>query len=313
MGRIKAATWVRVTEHAEWQPRDSCGEVVFDGRMWLMGGWFTSFGLGPRDVWCSEDGAKWTLVTPEAEWRHGDLPTSLVHGGRMWMMGGWYGGRLPSSSGSNQVWYSQDGAHWQCATACAGWSPRTGAGGVVHDGRMWILGGVESFFAEEASHLRNDVWYSADGAHWTLATANAPWPPRACHAAVVFNGRIWVFGGWSYLSPDHSCYNDVWSSADGVHWDRMSEHAPWPPRFWFSAATYRNRIWVLGGFSKDPHRNWGDVWYTEDGAHWTELKADAVWKPRHEHSAFVFQDKLWVAGGHAQPLANDVWRLDIEE
>ncbi|HJN15219.1 MAG TPA: neutral/alkaline non-lysosomal ceramidase N-terminal domain-containing protein, partial [Armatimonadota bacterium] len=45
--------WVQVAEHAEWAPRDSCGEVVLGGKMWLLGGWFNSNSIGPRDVWSS--------------------------------------------------------------------------------------------------------------------------------------------------------------------------------------------------------------------------------------------------------------------
>ena len=35
-----AFDWVNVTEKAGWQPRDSQGEVVFNDKLWLMGGWF---------------------------------------------------------------------------------------------------------------------------------------------------------------------------------------------------------------------------------------------------------------------------------
>jgi hypothetical protein len=53
------------------------------------------------------------------------------------------------------------------------------------------------------------------------------------------------------------------------------------------------------------------VWYSRDGKDWKQLISRVIWKERHEHSAFVWRDKMWVAGGHAQPLANDVWSLDI--
>ena len=87
--------------------------------------------------------------------------------------------------------------------------------------------------------------------------------------------------------------------------------APWHPRLWFSAVAYRDRLWVLGGWSNQPSRNWRDVWYSRDGRTWHEFKSPASWKERHEHSAFVFQDKLWIAGGHAQPLSSEVWSLHV--
>ena len=93
----------------------------------------------------------------------------------------------------------------------------------------------------------------------------------------------------------------------------MTDKAPWPPRIWFSAEVYRNRMWVLGGWSNNPSKNFNDVWYSQDGRTWTELKTDTVWAPRHEHSGYVFQDKLWIAGGNTSPLVNDVWQLDVPE
>ena len=60
------ADWVRVTADAGWRPRDSQGEVVFDNKLWILGGWFDSFQAPPRDVWNSLDGRQWTRVTLEA-------------------------------------------------------------------------------------------------------------------------------------------------------------------------------------------------------------------------------------------------------
>ncbi len=124
MAQTEAPNWVRVTEHAEWAPRDSCGEVVHNDRMWLLGGWFNSNIIGPTDVWSSTDGLGWELVTDAAGWQAGDLPTTVVHDGRMWLMGGWYAGRLPEGRGSSEVWASPDGMQWECVNSTPGWSPR---------------------------------------------------------------------------------------------------------------------------------------------------------------------------------------------
>jgi hypothetical protein len=92
---------------------------------------------------------------------------------------------------------------------------------------------------------------------------------------------------------------------------QVTKTAPWPPRVWFSAVTYHDRIWVLGGWSNNPARNRGDVWHSRDGKAWTQFKTRTCWKERHEHSAYVFQDRIWVAGGHAQPLSSEVWSLRV--
>ena len=302
--------WVKVTGQAGWQPRDSSGEVVFRNQLWILGGWFDSFAAPPRDVWSSPDGKTWKLVTKEAPWKHSDLPMTLVFKDRIWLMGGWFNGRLPGHSATSAVWSSPDGVNWQQVTEKAGWSPRIAAGAVVFQGRMWVLGGTENYYFGDDKSLKNDVWSSADGKEWKQETAHAPWSPRAYQAAVVQDGKIWVFGGGNYL-PKYQALNDVWYSSDGEHWEQVTEHAPWHPRIWFSAVVYRDRLWVLGGWSNHPSKNWGDVWYSRDGKRWTQLRSEVIWKPRHEHSAYVFQDKIWVAGGHAQPLSSEVWSLEV--
>ncbi len=302
--------WVKETAAAGWQARDSQGEVVHDGKLWIFGGWFNSFEAPPRDVWSSPDGKTWTEVTRSAPWLHSDLPMSLTFKGRMWMMGGWYNGRLPGHSASSAVWSSRDGAQWQKVTPDAGWSPRIAAALVEFKGRMWLLGGTENYYFGNEASLKNDVWSSANGRTWTRATANAGWAPRGYHQAAVLGGRMYVFGGGNYV-PEYKAFHDVWSSADGVHWRQETAAAPWHERLWFSSAVYRGRMWVIGGWSKVPDANWGDVWYSKDGREWTQLKSKVSWKERHEHSAYVFQDKLWIAGGHAKPLSREVWSLQL--
>jgi hypothetical protein len=306
----RAPNWVKVTDQAGWEPRDSAGEVVFRDRMWLLGGWFTSFVATPRDVWNSPDGKAWQRVTEAAPWKHGDLPMTLAFGDKMWLMGGWNNGRLPGHSASNEVWSSADGVSWEQVTQHAGWTPRLAAGAVVFKGRMWILGGTENYYFGDDRSIKNDVWSSADGKEWKLETAQAGWSPRAYHAAVVHDNKIWVLGGGDYV-PKYHALNDVWNSEDGVHWAKVAGAAPWHPRLWFSAVAYQDRLWVLGGWSNNPSKNWGDVWYSKNGKEWKELKSDVIWKARHEHSAYVFKNKIWVAGGHATPLNSEVWSLEV--
>ena len=301
--------WVKVTPQAKWQARDSSGEVVYKDRIWLFGGWFDSFQNPPRDVWSSTDGKEWTLVEAEAPWKYSDLPMTLTFADRMWFMGGWTNGRLAGHGATNEVWSSTDGKAWKRESR-AGWSPRIAAAVVEFKGRMWILGGTENYYFGDEKSLKNDVWSSADGQDWTLETDAAGWPARAYHQAAVLNGKIYVFGGGNYV-PQYSALNDVWSSTDGKRWEQVTEHADWSPRLWFSSAVYRDRIWVLGGWSNHPSKNWGDVWSSRDGRQWEQLKSNVIWKERHEHSTYVFQDKLWIAGGHAQPLSNEVWSLDL--
>ncbi|MBI3948469.1 MAG: galactose oxidase [Armatimonadetes bacterium] len=303
-----APDWVCVNECADWPARDSQGEFVYGGHLWILGGWFTPQTPNPRDVWKSPDGRRWTCVAREAPWEHSDLSAAMVFRGRMWFMGG---RKLPGAENSNKVWSSTDGADWTLETRSAGWCPRVAPSFAVFRDRMWILGGTESFYDHSDAMVKNDVWSSADGGEWRLETAHAGWSKRAHAQAVVFNNKLWILGGGLW-SPQHVAANDVWCSEDGVSWTQVTASAPWQPRLWFSVVVYRGRMWVLGGWSRE-HGNFGDVWYSSDGRSWTELRSPVIWKNRHEHSAFVFQDRIWVAGGYADALNSEVWSLTIPE
>jgi hypothetical protein len=302
--------WVEETKNAAWQARDSQGEVVFKDQLWILGGWFNSYEAPPRDVWSSKDGKAWNLVNRAAPWIHSDLAMSFVFKKKMWIMGGWYNGRLKGHSASNDVWSSKDGVRWNLEKKGASWTPRAAAAVVAFKGKIWLLGGTENYYFGDENSLKNDVWYSSNGRDWKLATADAGWPPRAYHQAAVLNGKIYVFGGGNYV-PEYHADNDVWSSDDGIHWTMVCKSAPWHERLWFSSVVYRDRIWVMGGWSNNPYKNWSDAWYSKDGKEWIQFKSAVVWKERHEPSAFVFQDKIWIAGGMNPPLVNDVWSLKL--
>lgn len=300
--------WVLVNPQAEWQARDSQGEFVYQNQLWILGGWFDPKQPNPRDVWKSPDGQTWTRTVEVAPWEHSDLSGAMVFKNRMWFMGG---RKLPGAHNSNKVWSSSDGADWTLETDNPGWGPRVSPSFCVFKDRMWLMGGTENFYEDNDNTLKNDVWSTADGREWKLETAHAAWSKRTHAQCVVFDGKMWLMGGGRW-APETVPVNDVWCSEDGVNWTQVTEAAPWAPRMWFSAVVYRDRLWVLGGWSRT-NGNFGDVWYTKDGKHWTELKSDVIWKNRHEHSVVVFQDKLWLYGGYAEKLTSEVWTLEIPE
>lgn len=296
--------WQCVTPAAPWQARDSQGECVFDGHLWILGGWFSPHTPGPRDVWKSPDGKHWTCATPQAPWEYGDLPASIVYKDCMWVMGG---RRMPGAANCNEVWSSADGAHWNLETPNAAWCPRVSPSFAVFRDRMWIMAGTENFYEDNDKTLKNDVWSSDNGIDWRLETDNAAWAKRTHAQAVVFDGKLWIMGGGAW-HPETIPRNDIWCSEDGVNWDCVTTAAPWSPRLWFSVVVYRDRLWLLGGWDREAG-NFGDVWYSRDGVDWTELKSAQIWSKRHEHSAYVFEDRIWVAGGYGEVLDSQVWSL----
>ncbi len=152
------------------------------------------------------------------------------------------------------------------------------------------------------------------GQDWTLV-ANAPWTPRDSQGEVVFRNRLWIFGGWfnSFEAPPR----DVWSSADGQQWERVTAEAPWLHSDLPMTLSFRNRMWMMGGWYNGRlpgHSASNAVWSSTDGKQWTQTTAAAGWSPRLAAAAVEFKGRMWVLGGtenyyfgDGKSLKNDVW------
>jgi hypothetical protein len=108
-----------------------------------------------------------------------------------------------------------------------------------------------------------DVWRSSNGRDWTRLVAEADWSPRHGFARIAYDGRMWVFGGWTDRSTN--ALNDVWYSPDGTSWSRQTDHAPWGPRSPI-AVVFHDKIWIYSGKHTGADDNWGgDLWQMTTG------------------------------------------------
>lgn len=302
-GRSGENLWRLVTEEAAWSRRDSMGSAIFDGKMWILGGYTPE---RVNDVWYSSDGVEWRRVIDEAPWIGRNLPCTVVYDGKIWMMGG--GTRLKPGVhvSCRDVWYSSDGRIWRLATDDPPWGPRGAATALVYEGRIWMMGG---FNAADYTH-NCEVWTSRDGRSWELVTDKAEWGARAMHTSVVFDDKMWVIGGGVYNEayPSNTVidYNDVWCSSDGVEWCRVTESADWTARRFHCSVVYRDKIWVIAGYH---YGNRNDVWCSSDGRIWHEVEGTR-WPRRHAPVCLVYKDKLWLLGGFGDILYNDVWAYE---
>jgi Cadherin-like beta sandwich domain/Putative Ig domain len=286
--------WVRVKENNPWVPRDSAGELVYNGRMWLFGGYTPGL---VSDVWSSADGVEWSKSGEVPSPAGVNIPINFVYDGKMWV-----------ATQDGAFYSSSDGASWTLAAPEIPWKGQYASGGTVFAGKMWVIS------RRKGTEPGNDIWSSTDGAHWTQEMSGTPFSKRQLFSDVAaFKDRLWVVGGGGAGYHPFRAYNDVWSSADGRNWTKATDRAPFPVRIWNSSAVYKNRLWFLGGFRAEPTwNNFNDVWYSADGADWNPLVTEDVWSPRHEFSLYLFDDKLWMVGGNAWPLQNDVWYLEIK-
>jgi hypothetical protein len=284
--------WTQATANAGWSARVRHRSVVYDNKIWVIGGYDGSYGGSCKnDVWYSTDGVSWTQATANASWSARAYHTTVVFDNKMWVIGGWMGG----SNRINDVWYSTNGINWIRATANAGWSARYLHTSVVYDNKIWVMGGYDG-------NHKNDVWYSSDGVNWTQATANAGWSARVSYTSVVFDNKMWVMGGY-----DGGGYrNDVWYSTNGVNWTQATASAGWSARNDHTSVEFNNKLWVMGGTAGAGFLN--DVWYSSDGVNWTQATANAQWPARYLHASTVSDNKMWVLGGwYNANMRNDVW------
>ena len=155
------STWTQVlpnqVDPARWGPRDGLAVVVFQDKLWVLGGravvdpyalpsepnHFRSMG----DVWSSPDGRNWTLVP---------------------------------QGGDSTRWEALGRAFHQV---------------VVLDNALYLTGGFEQNpkYAYDTRIVRNDIQRSVDGSHWyRVATFSEG---RYDHTATVKGGSIYLIGG----------------------------------------------------------------------------------------------------------------------
>jgi hypothetical protein len=200
-------TWTESTPAAAFSARYGHSSVVFDNKMWVMGGDTNKDQPTPtNDVWNSSDGVTWTQVTANAGFSPRCCHSSVVFDNKMWVMGG--DTNKDSPTPTNDVWNSTDGVTWTQVTANAGFSPRYGHSSVVFDNKMWVIAGESNSGGE-----RSDAWCSTDGITWIQAAQTCGFFPRTAHSSLVFDNKIWVIGGQTEGGSDYfTSYSDVWYS-----------------------------------------------------------------------------------------------------
>ena len=296
-------TWVLASSTNHWQARSLFCATVFTNKVWLTGG--IANGEGINDEWKSENGVDWTLVTDNAPWESRYAQQTIVFNNYLWMFGGKTGEYLHFPQ--KDIWNSQNGADWTWLNNNAPWFRRDNHQCIVFSNKVWLMGGgrgVDDYTM--ATEDTNDVWSSTDGFNWTMVTEAASWAQRTSFAAVVFDGKMWVVGGYFYTYGQPAVkYSDVWSSSDGSNWTLVTDNAPWGERSSGQVVIYENKMWLMGGYAE----TWkNDVWTSEDGSNWTLETASAPWMARAGHICLVKDEAIWLMGGYNDGnYGNGVW------
>ncbi|MDR9365614.1 MAG: hypothetical protein RI575_09770 [Balneolaceae bacterium] len=139
--------WSQATDDAAFKPRTGHKSVVFDDKMWVIGGY------GHNDVWYSENGIDWTIASENAGFANLIYFECVVFDNKIWLIGGFIIDESVNGivgTVSKQVWYSSDGVNWQKTEPYFG---RYSHANAVFKNKIWGVGGAG------APTNNNDSWY----------------------------------------------------------------------------------------------------------------------------------------------------------
>lgn len=236
---------------APWAGRFQPGVCVFQGQIFLCGGFSSGFNYF-NDVWSSYDGVNWTQIVSAAPWASRGGMGLFVLGNLMYLIGG------VASANFADVWSTPDGVNWTQVVGQAAWGGRGGAMYGAFNQGLIVAGGNST----ATGGLVNDVWYSPDGATWTQLIANAGWSARAGATLLTFQNKLWVMGG---IAAGSTVKQDAWSSPDGISWTNTGNMPA--VRSGMAACVYANKMWLLGGSNASTIQT--TVWNTTDGNSFT--------------------------------------------
>lgn len=225
-------------------------------------------------------------------------------GDYLYMYGGWTA--EPLLSYSNVYRSSGDLSVWE-KLPDAPWPGRHTFGIGKKDSAVFVFGG---------DHLQStfDVWKSTDGVNFNLVNGDLSGSVgnRLLYGACVHNNKLFVLGG--QLTPElNTGIDDVWSSQDGVAWQRVSSgHDFLAKNISGVVASFMGKIWVTGGgYYKHPDISvrWSnDIYSSVDGNTW-DKEPTPPWEGRAYADLCVWDDRLWMIGGDRFGNLADIWYM----
>ena len=127
-------------------------------------------------------------------------------------------------------------------------------------------------------------------------------------------GYVNIIGG---LSARGEVLNDVWSTANGFYWAKLTNNAAiFPPLRGLNVIEYNEEYWLFNGRQNDGTYN-GDIYFSRDGGMTWVLKEEKTFLPEYymkRHNASVVVDKdgvcFYILGGRSEDegILTDIWR-----
>ncbi len=248
--------WVQETADAGFNGRLLFGITIFKDKIFIIGG----IGSGSSvlgDVWSSADGIDWVQETPSADFSPRSQIELVAYRGKLYALGGVENLSDPTNGSTDEIWSSTNGVDWVQETDSAPYSSRFGFEAIVFDDKIFMIGGALSTTFETQA----DVWYSTNGKNWTQTQQPViSFSARVHFKSTVFNGKIWLTGGFLQNALKEINYTDFWSSSDGIRWKRETADAGYEARSSSTLVSNQEYMLLIGGRDATTTDRLNDVW-----------------------------------------------------
>ena len=180
---------------------------------------------------------------------------------------------------------------------------------VWFDNKIWLLGGS----SYDTDHVSSEVWVGkqATGSPWDWswkpAVPQPGWAAHMGHSALIFDGRLWVIGGWDGMG---NSLKDAWVYEKGAWTSKTTGN--WHGGCFFGAAVHEEQLYVYGG-TKEPFSEtlYNDTWIVDQSGKWGNFSIEGeveVGKPIASCLAQIGKD-LYLLAMCEHPAKNGFYKL----
>ena len=265
-------SWRQVTTNAGFPARSYPLVLVFQNRLWVIGG-FDQNGDLLTDVWSSPDGIAWTRATntlPVAA--AGTRLPGVVFGGRMWI--------FDHVTNTTDVYASTDGVTWTLMSTIAS---------TFGEGKTLVFDGRMRFSEADGIIVSFD---STDGVNWSQYEVVSGLSTGSLNDTFMYNGRLnYSYGTKIGLRDAKNKFATVATLAYS------------PARM----LSYNQVFWAFG--SEVLTSTDGVAWFGATALNLYCCRAPELLQ-RIQYDITVFQNRLWLIGGidAAGEVRSDVWQ-----
>lgn len=177
----------------------------------------------------------------------------------------------------------------------------------VFNGKIFVRGGYAFAFGMAQTSL--NYLSSADGINWEVinavdnAGASVKELPTLGFAFYTFGNKLWIAGGFrNYIGSSTGLNKAVWSSTDGVTWNKeVEQNAAFDNLYQMSYAATDKMVLLFGGetYNSDKTRTLGtQAFKSTDGKTFTPMSVPSTFVGARWAATAITGQAVWFFGGY---------------